>query len=229
MIQRPKFIFMLTHNDVTVPDALDHVGAAARIEAVSIMGFKDVGLSLEDLRRVAEAIRTIDCSVALEVVSLDERAELRSVEAAIELKVDMLLGGTRAERVSELLLDTGIPYYPFPGRVVGHPSQLTGTQQEIVDSARQIAALPGVHGLDLLAYRWQEGDPAVLARAVVSAVDVPVIAAGGIDRPERVRSLAEAGVRAFTVGSAVFESQFFPDRPGVGHQLRAIVNVLEGS
>ena len=53
-----------------------------------------------------------------------------------------------------------------------------------------------------------DGDVGALVRSVVGAVDVPVIAAGGVDSEERIRSLADAGVWGFTVGSAIFDGRF---------------------
>jgi hypothetical protein len=84
---------------------------------------------------------------------------------------------------------------------VGHPTKLTGMAHEIVEDAEQLCALEGVHGLDLLAYRFA-GDAPGLACQVVQAVKKPVIAAGSIDRPERVQAMRAAGMWAFTVGSA---------------------------
>jgi hypothetical protein len=223
----PEFIFMLTRNDATVTDAVARAAEAAKIKGISIIGFKDVGLPFEKLHAVVDTIRSNGRTVAMEVVSLNADDERRSAEAALKLGVDMLLGGTRPGLVSDVIRDSDIRYFPFPGQVIGHPSVLAGTQQEIVDSAEHLAGLPGVHGLDLLAYRWAAGDPAELAKAVVNAVDVPVIAAGDVDRPERVRALAEAGVYGFTVGSAAFDGRFATGKPGLGTQLLAILEILD--
>jgi phosphoribosylformimino-5-aminoimidazole carboxamide ribonucleotide (ProFAR) isomerase len=43
---------------------------------------------------------------------------------------------------------------------------------------------------------------------VVGAVDAPVIVAGSMNSEGRIRSLADAGVWGFTVGSAIFEGRF---------------------
>ncbi|WP_200957337.1 hypothetical protein [Ensifer sp. Root127] len=75
------------------------------------------------------------------------------VKAAIDLGVDYLLGGTHAEDVLPLLEGTPIRYYSFPGRIVGHPSILEGSQAEIVEIAVTVACNQGVAGLDLHAYR----------------------------------------------------------------------------
>jgi 4-hydroxythreonine-4-phosphate dehydrogenase len=65
------------------------------------------------------------------------------------------MGGTRPHVVLPVLAGTGIRYYPFPGEIVGHPSALAGTTDAIVESACRLAAMEGVHGLDLLAYRFR--------------------------------------------------------------------------
>jgi tryptophan synthase alpha subunit len=135
---------------------------------------------------------------------------MRSVEAAIEIGVDYLLGGRHADEATRLLQGSGIRYFPFAGHTVGHPTKLTGSIDEIVDDARRLAALPGVHGLDLLAYRFS-GDVEALAKRVVEAVTVPVIAAGSIDSAERLQAMRQAGVWAFTVGSAVFDGSFLDE------------------
>ena len=106
-----------------------------------------------------------------------------------------------------MLSGTGIRYCPFPGRIVGHPSLLRGSIEEITQSAVELAAMDGVGGLDLLAYR-HDGDVERLVRSVVASVEVPVIAAGSVDSEEKIRTLADAGVWGFTVGSAIFEGKF---------------------
>jgi hypothetical protein len=161
----------------------------------------------DELKALARLIKADGKQVMLEVVSTSREAELRSVEAAIAIGVDHLLGGRHAEDATRLLKGSAIRYFPFAGHTVGHPTRLTGSIDEIVDDARRLAALPGVHGLDLLAYRFS-GDVEELTRRVVNAVRVPVIAAGSIDSAERVQAVRQAGAWAFTVGSAVFEGSF---------------------
>jgi hypothetical protein len=145
----------------------------------------------------------------LEVVSLSEADELNSVRGAVDIGVDYLLGGFRAEKVIPLLAGSGIRYFPFCGRTVGHPTQLRGTVDEIVADATRLAAMPGVAGLDLLAYRY-DGDVERLMAAVTAAVRVPVIAAGSIDRVERIEAVGRCGAWGFTVGGAIFEGRFGP-------------------
>jgi 4-hydroxythreonine-4-phosphate dehydrogenase len=201
-----QFIFMLTHNDETVRDALA-VFEQVRDTGLRYVGFKDVGLPVPELRTLAEAIRASGREVFLEVVSLDEEAERRSARAALEIGVDWLLGGTRPEAVLPIVAGSGVKYCPFPGTIIGHPSQLHGTAEEIAASAKRLAETEGVYGLDLLAYRF-DGDVPALVRRVLDTVDVPVIAAGSVDSAERIAALASLGVWGFTIGSAIFEHRF---------------------
>ena len=118
------------------------------------VGFKDVGLPFDQLRALADEIHADDRKVALEVVSLDRDSEARSVEAALEIGVDLLMGGVHPEAVLPLVAATNVMYFPFPGRVVDHPSVLEGSVEEIAESASRLTAQRGIHGLDLLAYRF---------------------------------------------------------------------------
>jgi hypothetical protein len=203
------FIFMLTKDDRTVIDALQVYVGLSR-SPLRYVGFKDIGLPLDELKELARLIRCDGKQVMLEVVSTSREAEMRSVEAAIQIGVDFLLGGRHAEDATRLLKGTEIRYFPFAGHTVGHPTQLTGSIDEIVDDAVRLAALPGVHGLDLLAYRFA-GDVEALTQRVVRAVNLPVIAAGSIDRAARVQAMRRAGAWAFTVGSAVFDGSFLSE------------------
>jgi hypothetical protein len=201
-----NFIFMLTQHDQTVKNALEVFETLAD-SSLEYVGFKDIGLPLADLHELSRAIRASGKKVMLEVVSLEREAELGSAKAAITLGVDYLLGGTHASDVLPLLEGTSIQYFPFPGRIEGHPSNLRGTYSEIVQSAQSLTAFEGVHGLDLLAYRWN-GDVPALTRAVVDGVNKPVIAAGSVDNFERIQALHRAGVWGFTIGSAMFANQY---------------------
>ena len=206
------FILMLTENDATVSDAIAHYDGL-RGSSVRYVGFKDIGLPTADLKELARRIRADGRKVMLEVVATSRCAELESIGAALEIGVDYLLGGRHVDDALPMLRGSPIQYFPFAGRTVGHPTVLEGTIDEIVEDARRIASMPGVHGLDLLAYRFAgAGDPAELTRRVAQAVDVPVIAAGSIDHESRVKAMIGAGAWGFTVGSALFKNAFVDRR-----------------
>lgn len=202
----PDFIFMLTSQDRTVADAAERLKDVLAA-GVTHIGFKDIGLPFSDLAALSVAIKKAGATLYLEVVSLDEESERRSARAAVDLGVDVLMGGTRPNVVLPVIADKGIRYYPFPGTIIGHPSQLRGTIETIVASACQLAAIDGVSGLDLLAYRF-DGDVEELMRRVCQAVEKPIVVAGSIDNRERMEAVIRAGAAGFTIGTAAFKGAF---------------------
>lgn len=214
------FIFMLTRNDRTIPDALEQLPSVLSA-GVRHIGFKDIGLPLAALVDLNREIQRAGAKSYLEVVSLDRDSEIASVRAALTLGVDYLLGGTHVDDVLPLIEGSGVRYYPFPGRITGHPSILEGSMMEIVASARDLANREGVHGLDLLAYR-ADVDAADLIRAVCSAIVKPVIVAGSIDRAERIHATVSGKAAGFTVGTAALDERFPAVTAGLTHQLLAI-------
>ena len=201
-----EFIFMLTKDDQTVADALS-VYDEVRGAPLRYVGFKDIGQPASVLRELATHIRADGRTAVLEVVSIDRDSEVRSVRAGLEIGVDLLMGGTHPDDVLPLLRGSGLRYFPFPGRVIGHPSILTGSIEEIAQSAEDLTARPGVDGLDLLAYR-HDGDVPDLIEKVVSAARGPVVVAGSIDSAERIHTVSRSGAWGFTVGGAVFDRAF---------------------
>ena len=216
-----RFIFMLTRNDRTVEDASQQLQTALGL-GVRHIGFKDIGLPIEQLKSLNAAIKAGGATSYLEVVSLDRASEIVSAKAAVEIGVDILLGGTRVDDVLPVIKDTSIQYYPFPGRITGHPSVLEGSIEEIVASARAMAAREGVHGLDLLAYRSAQNVPELM-KAVCAAVDKPVFVAGSIASPERIAIVQGAGAAGFTIGTAALDGQYPAKGTDVPSQLTAIL------
>ena len=116
-------------------------------------------------------------------------------------------GGTWTETgvAGNATAGTGIRFFPYVGRVVGHPCLLRGSIEEVVHDARR-AEESGVDGINLLAYRY-DGDVDALVEAVVEAISLPVIAAGSVDSVERIRALSDRGVWAFTIGTAALDGR----------------------
>jgi len=217
----PDFIFMLTRADRTVADAEARVPEALAA-GVRHIGFKDIGLPASALRRLAGALRRAGATTYLEVVSLDAASEAASARMAVDLGVDVLMGGVRPQAVTPILAGAAIRYYPYPGEIVGHPCVLVGTVEATVESARRLLATPGVHGLDLLAYRFA-GDAEGLMRAVCqAAIGRPVVIAGSLDRAERLAAVVSAGASGFTVGTAALDG-VFPCPAGLIDQLAYIL------
>jgi hypothetical protein len=222
-----EFIFMLTHNDVTVDGAAD-VLAQVRDSELRYVGFKDVGASVAVLRELTQGAHDAGIEVMLEVVSVRVQDELRSLHAALQIGVDWVLGGTHAQDGAAILAGTGVRYCPFPGVVEGHPSVLTGEIEAIAADAASLTSAPGVDGVDLLAYRHDRADPIALTRAVVDAATGPVIAAGSIATLEQIADLQAAGAWGFTIGGAIFEARL-PGGPTVAGQVAAALRAAGGA
>lgn len=205
---KPELIVMLTHNDRTVPDALE-LFERTKDYPIRHWGFKDVGLPSPEMQRVAKAMKDAGKTTFLEVVSLSEEEGLRGARLAVDSGFDVLMGTVYYPSIVEYLDDKSVRYYPFPGRVHSHPSVLDGTIDEIVAHACELASY-GAQGLDLLTYRYN-GEASRLLQHVVEATQVPVISAGSIASFERINEVWNAGAWGFTIGSAFFEKRFLPE------------------
>src|SRR6185295_4421525 len=111
------FIFMLTRGDLTTPDARARLPEAVAA-GVRHIGFKDVGLPLGELRGLADEIRSAGATLYLEMVSLDAASEAAGARAAVDLGVDVLMGGLRPDIVLPVIAGSPVRYSPFPGEVV---------------------------------------------------------------------------------------------------------------
>ena len=220
-----EFIFMLTRDDVTLTDARA-VYASVAGTGLRHVGCKDVGLPREELKGLMDDIRANDHETWIEVVSETEEDTLNSARVAAEIRPDHLIGGTLIEPVQEILAGTGVKFWPYVGRIVGHPCLLRGSIEEIVEDTRRAAAL-GVDGINLLAYRY-DGDVEGLVRAVVGATDLPVICAGSVDSVERIRALDGCGAWAFTIGTAALDGVLVEGAPLAG-QLEAALEASGAS
>jgi len=201
---------MLTRDDRTIAEARD-VYASVAESGVRHVGCKDVGLPTDELAGLLADIRSHGHTSYLEVVSETEEATLNSARVAAEIGPDCLIGGTLIEPVREIISGTGIRFFPYVGKVVGHPCLLRGAIDEIATAAHRAEEL-GVDGINLLAYRY-DGDVDALVDAVVDSTSIPVIAAGSVDSLERIQALAERGVWGFTIGTAVLDGKLVPDAP----------------
>lgn len=206
----PRFIFMLTRDDLTVPDARAMV-PAIESSGVRYAGAKDVGLPPAELGKLFADLRSAGCTTFLEVVSETPEAMLASARAAHEIGPDYLIGGTEIEATQRVLAGSGIRFFPYVGRVVGHPCLLRGTIDEIVAGGVRAEAA-GLDGINLLAYRY-DGDVERLVGELVEAVSVPVLCAGSIDSEARIDAMRRLGVWGFTIGTAVLDGAIVPGRP----------------
>jgi len=216
------FIFMLTRNDKTVEDAGCLVDQVCDL-GVTHIGFKDVGVPVATMEEVVAAIHRRGGVCYLEVVSTTPAAVIGSLQSAVALGVDRVLGGTDLAAARSILGDLA-RYYPFPGRPVGHPTQLEGSVALVAEHCGRARAM-GCGGVDLLAFRATEADPLDLVRAARGALSGgTLIVAGSVHSRRQIHALAESGVDAFTIGSAVFDGSFSPAKGSLRGQ---ILDILE--
>lgn len=220
---RPELIVMLTHHDKTVPEALE-LFQRTKDYPITHWGFKDVGISPEEMQTVVTAMKDAGKITFLEVVSLSEEEGLRGARLAVDLGFDILMGTVYYPSIRKYLEAKTVRYYPFPGHVHSHPSVLDGAIDEIVAHACKLEAY-GVHGLDLLTYRYN-GEAFQLLKRVVEATNIPIVSAGSIASFERINEVWASGAWGFTIGSAFFDRQFVPDG-SFEENVRAVCNWLE--
>lgn len=217
---------MLTRDDYTVTDAEEVLGHVADL-GIEHLGFKDAGADPATLRRLQRRITALGATSYLEVVSTSREQALKSVRTAVDLGVDVLMGGTWVAESLNLLSGTSVDYLPFVGSPVGHPTRLAGTPEQVAEDCRRAEAA-GCAGVDLLAYRATEASPLDLVRAARAATKGRLVVAGSITTAEQVTNLATAGVNAFTVGTAAFAGTIDPRAGTLRSQLRTVLSMMPG-
>ena len=222
MTKVTDLIFFLTYSDVTVYNAIDVFEETKGMD-VKYFGFKDVGLPKEKLKELHTRMKKEGKTTFLEVVTATKEDNVRSTKMAVELGIDYLIGGTYVKETLPLIKGTSIKYFPYIGKIVGHPCLLRGTIQEIVKDAKRVEGL-GAGGIDLLAYRYDR-DPVKLIESVQKVAKIPMIVAGSIDSFERVRKMLDLNVWAFTIGSAFFDKKFVTEGT-LNDQIKAVVKEI---
>lgn len=219
----PKLITMLTYKDETVKDAFTVFDQCADLPS-ELWGFKDVGLPMERMKQLVQRMKAKGKTVFLEVVSLTEQECLDGAGLALECGFDYLMGTVFYESVFRLMKNRSSRFFPFCGRVSGHPSILEGATAEIVEDGRRMQEL-GVDGFDLLAYRYT-GDAEKLAQEFIRGVRLPVVMAGSIDGFARLDAVKRLNPWAFTIGSAFFDQKFVPGG-SFREQMAGVIQYLE--
>lgn len=214
---------MLTHRDVTVPNALELL-MEVRGTGLRRVGFKDVGVGVDVMRRLVSEAHRSGMETFLEVVTSVRGECVRSAETAVKLGVDYLIGGTYVGETLKAIQGSGIKYFPYVGTVEGHPCVLKGSVEEVVNDARRVAEL-GADGVNLLAYRYV-GDPERLIKAVKKGISLPIIIAGNVDSEEKIMKVKELDVWGFTIGGAVVEKKLLP-KGSVKDQVTYVLRLID--
>jgi len=202
-----KLIVMLTNNDRTVENANEIFENCKDLE-VECWGFKDVGLPIAEMKKLVKAMKKANKKTFLEVVSLTEKEGMEGAKLAVECGFDYLMGTVFYDTIANYLIDKHPKYYPFCGKIHGHPSILDGSVDEIIDHAKDILT-KGADGVDLLAYRYiKEDADKRLIGDFLSQIKKPVILAGSIDSWDRLEKVLNYRPWGFTIGTAFFDKRF---------------------
>lgn len=205
MDKRPELIVMLTHNDVTVADAAE-IFEKCKNSKAKFWGFKEVGLPLDEMKKLYHHMKECGKTTFLEVVAYTEKECLAGAKMGVECGVDVIMGTLFFDSVLKLCRENNIKYMPFVGEITGRPSVLKGTIQGMIDEANSYIA-KGAYGIDLLGYRFV-GDPVELNKKFVAGVKAPVCLAGSVNGYKRLDEVKDAASWTFTIGGAFFENKF---------------------
>ena len=201
----PQLIVMLTHNDRTVANARE-IYLQNRHSQAQFWGFKEEPLPRQEMKDLFTLMKADGKTTFLEVVEYTEDAGLAGAEVALECGCDILMGTKFYPSINQFCQANGLKYMPFVGELAERPTILRGNIADIIAEAQSYAA-QGVHGIDLLGYRYT-GDAAKLNAELVKSVSIPVCIAGSVNSYQRLDELKAAQPWAFTIGSAFFENQF---------------------
>lgn len=218
---------MLTRHDRTVANALDTLRSLRGV-GLRHVGWKDMGASREVMMALQGEAKQQGATTYLEMVSLGAEAEERGARYALDVGVDVLLGGVHVDRTLAVLRGSRVKYCPFAGIPAGHPTILRGDAARIESDCRRYAAA-GCGGVDLLAYRSVDADPLDLVAAARAGLGSGrrVLCAGGVSCPGQWKAIARSGGDAFTIGTAIFNDAIDPEHSGVIAQVQTVLAMLD--
>lgn len=203
-----RCVAMLTHNDVTVPHALE-VFEANKHARAQYWGFKDEGVTLEEGEELIKAMQSAGKNVVIEPLTRDEEMAHRWADLAIKYHVDGVLGFFFPS-VCRKLKEAGILYFPpFGGR--NGEMKLVGTLEELTAAAMEIIE-GGSSGLRVSAYRWVDGNPIDLASVIKAEMDsrgIPFMMTGSVNDFSKLDVIKQMQPWGITVGGALFDEGMF--------------------
>jgi len=218
-----EFIFMLTHHDITIPNALE-VFEEVKDSGLKCIGCKDIGLSLEQYRDLFRRIRKSGLQSFLEVVTYSETEHFKGVDLAITLEADNLIGGMPeyTEKTAQYLKTRKAKtrFYPYIGTVTGHPCILSGETDKIIEQGKRSESL-GIDGINLLLYRYTGNQEHLLKS--VKRLTVPVIVAGNVVDFRQIHELNQNRIWGFTIGGAIMEKKFLQNE-SIRAQVEAVLH-----
>lgn len=218
----PELVVMLTHNDKTVPDAIE-VFNSAKDAPAKYWGFKEVGLPVPEMKTLVRLMKDAGKTVCLEVVDYTEEGCVAGANMAVECGFDILMGTLYFDSVKAVTDAAGIGYMPFVGKISGRPSVLEGTIEGMIAEANNLVDEKGLKGFDLLGYRFK-GDAVKLNAEFVKNVRAQVCLAGSVASFQRLDEVKATGAWGFTIGGAFFEKKF--GDCSFGEQIKIVVDYM---
>jgi len=221
-----NLIVMLTKNDKTVTNAVD-VFENCKDLPIKYWGFKNVGIPDSEMRKLIGKMKASGKKTVLEVVTYTEESCMDAAKFACKYEFDYLMGTLFFPSVWEFLKSQSIQYFPFVGDVYGSPSVLTGSPENMVNQANEFFE-NDIPGIDILAYRYNNGNPEELIQRMVKNSKAKTVVAGNIDSDERIATVKKLNPWGFTMGSALF-SQKFVKGAGCRANLERVLEVLDAA
>lgn len=207
-----KPIIMLTHNDVTVPNAIELFEECKDLP-VTDWGVKDIGMNDDDLIKIGKLMKASGKHTSYEIVEFSEASYERAAELAVKGEYSRVTCGDFNQKLSDTLTKHGIYYLPSNGRLVHVPEpdgpvQLVSDKDEILAISRH-ALTHGATGLICPLYRSNlyDGD-SLLSWLRAEFPDVYLCCAGSVSSYERIKLVSETGFDAFTTGTALFDEVY---------------------
>ena len=166
----PELIVMLTHNDLTVDNALE-IFSSCKKSSADFWGIKEKSLPPEKMFELFSVLKKNKKTSALEVVTYTEEGGLAGARLAEECGCDILMGTIFFDSINEFCLSHNLKYMPFVGTVTARPSILDGSIEKMISDAKSYIK-KGAYGIDLLGYRYT-GNPYLLNETFIKNIDAP--------------------------------------------------------
>ena len=219
----PELVVMLTHNDQTVPNAIE-VFEAAKDSKAKFWGFKEIGLPEEKMKILVDKMKAAGKTTFLEVVDYTEEGCVEGAKIGARCGFDILMGTLYFDSVKKVAEEAGMKYMPFVGELSGRPSILGGTIEGMIEEANDLVDNKGIKGFDLLGSRFT-GDAVKLNEEFVKQVRADVCLAGSVSSFQRLDEVKATGAWAFTIGGAFFENKF-GEGLSFGEQIDVVVDYM---
>ena len=203
----PELVVMLTHNDQTVPDAVE-VFEAAKNSKAKFWGFKEIGLPEEKMKILVDKMKAAGKTTFLEVVDYTEEGCVEGAKIGARCGFDILMGTLYFDSVKKVAEEAGMKYMPFVGEITGRPSVLGGTIEGMIEDV-----LTRTPTTDYVAVRLLNREQVLNARAKLEELFPNLLA---IEKVNFLRETSTGGGLKRAEGASVLDQfkDFFEYQTG---------------